>query len=78
MNSLFQIIPTESLKVAGDKFNEEQRKEILSGNISVRWSQACCGYRIRVGRSPVLGLESFMTEEAAVEWLKETHNIDLK
>lgn len=54
----------------------QQKAEILAGKITVKWSQARCGYCIRSGRSSVLGLETFISEGAAWEWLKETHNID--
>ena len=52
-----------------------ERADLLAGKISVRWSQAVCGFRIWSGRSPVLGLESFMTKSQAWTWLEETHGI---
>ena len=64
---LFQLL-TEHLA--------RQKAEILAGKITVKWSQARCGYCIRSGRSSVLGLKTFISEGAAWEWLKETHNID--
>ena len=57
------------------EFLKMQRAEILSGKITVRWSQACCGYRLRSGRSAVPGVESFMSESDAWDWLLETHGI---
>ncbi len=54
-----------------------QRAELSTGKITIRWSQACCGYRIRVGRNALLGVDSFISELDAKEWLKERHGIEL-
>ena len=78
MTAAFRLIPNKSIEDAYAKAFAEQREEILSGKLSIRWSQACCGYRIRAGRNALLGVETFMTEKAAIEWMKETHNIDFK
>jgi len=53
----------------------EQKAAILSGKITVRWSQARAGFTIRSGRSQVVGTESFSSETDAWEWLLETHGI---
>jgi hypothetical protein len=78
MSPSFRLIPSNSIEAAHSKHLAAQREEILSGKISVRWSQACCGYRIRVGRNALLGVDSFTTKEEALEWLKQTHNLELK
>ncbi len=54
----------------------EELKELQSGKITIKWSQANAGYRIRAGRNAVLGLESFVSESDAWEYLKETHGIN--
>ena len=53
----------------------EELKELQSGKITVKWSQANAGYRIRAGRNAVLGLETFICESDAWQYLEETHGI---
>lgn len=54
---------------------EDELNELRSGKITVKWSQAHAGYRIRAGRNAVLGLETFICESDAWNYLKETHGI---
>lgn len=71
----FIMKPRPDLEAQHAAFLEQQRAEITKGKIAVRWSQARCGYILYSGRSPVLGLETFISESSAWEWLEETHNI---
>lgn len=68
-----RMTPELEARIAQDK--AQQRADLLAGKISVRWSQTSCGFRIWSGRSPVLGLETFMTESQAWAWLEERHGI---
>jgi len=54
---------------------EVQKAALLSGKITVRWSQARAGFAIRSGRSPVDGTPVFCCEGDAWEWMLETHGI---
>lgn len=65
--------PEQEAQFAAAK--EQQRADLTVGKITVRWSQGRCGYVIWSGRTMVLGLEIFISEAAAWNWLEETHNI---
>lgn len=73
----FAVRVTEAMKSEHADFMETQRKELLAGKITIRWHQGRGGYVIFSGRSPVLGVESFMWKSQAKEWLKENHNIEI-
>jgi hypothetical protein len=70
-----RIIATPEQKADAARFMRQQFNDLTRGKISIRWNNARCGYVIYSGRNVVLGLESFMTEQAAEEWLWETHGL---
>lgn len=70
-----RIIATPEQIADAKRFKRQQFADLTRGKISIRWNQGRCGYVIYSGRFVVLGVECFMTEEQAEEWLMENHGL---
>ena len=77
MKPIFTIRPNRKIETEYDKMMADQRAELASGKISIRWSQSHAGYRIRAGRNALLGVETFISESDAKTWLAENHGITI-
>ena len=74
---MFTIQPSPKIESEYAKMMADQRAELASGKISIRWSQAHAGYRIRASRNALLGVETFISESDAKTWLADNHGITI-
>jgi hypothetical protein len=72
-----RIVRTEADIMAVEDFKSKQRTELLRGKLTVRWLQSTASYHIFSGNRRPSGIEGFIHEDEAAEWLNETHGITL-
>jgi len=74
-NNTMKIILTEEQTKRYQECMSEERRVFNSGKIRVGWTQTRCGYAIFV--SGRMEGQLFSTEQDAIDYLRETHNIEI-
>jgi hypothetical protein len=74
---MIRIILTPEQKAAAAAGMAQELNDLKRGKISIRWNHGRVGFVIYSGRYVCTGIQSFMFEEFALAYLKDTHGIEM-